>query len=105
VGNVLTLLDQILDEPTNHLDHDTIKALTVALQVGYPKRAGSSLLFPNQGCMQNYLGGIVLVSHDRRLVSEVAHDLWEVREGLVASLTGTFDAYLDRIRTEEGETS
>jgi len=46
----------LLDEPTNHLDLSSIESLQAALQV--------------------WPGGILLVSHDRYLVSEIAETTW-----------------------------
>lgn len=48
----------ILDEPTNHLDHESVDALIVALQ--------------------HFEGAVLLVSHDRHLVDEVADEIWEI---------------------------
>ena len=41
----------VLDEPTNHLDIDAVNALIVALN--------------------NYNGGVIIVSHDQHLISTV----------------------------------
>ena len=46
----------LLDEPTNHLDIEAIDALAAALKV--------------------YKGGLVLVSHDFRLIDQVAEEIW-----------------------------
>lgn len=46
----------LLDEPTNHLDMECIDALAEAIK--------------------EFEGGLVLVSHDLRLISQVARDVW-----------------------------
>lgn len=51
----------LFDEPTNHLDLETIDALIMAIN--------------------KFEGGVVLVSHDERLVSLVADELWIVSPG------------------------
>eukprot|EP00887_Chlorella_sp_A99_P006835 scaffold2.g6835.t1 len=51
----------LLDEPTNHLDIETIDALAEGIN--------------------NWDGGLVLVSHDFRLISQVANEIWEVADG------------------------
>ncbi|XP_036354816.1 ATP-binding cassette sub-family F member 2-like [Octopus sinensis] len=63
----------LLDEPTNHLDMETIDALADAL-VDFP-------------------GGVILVSHDFRLISQVAEDIWICRKGSVDVWDGTIDDY------------
>lgn len=57
----------LLDEPTNHLDMDSIDALAKAIKV--------------------FEGGVVIVSHDFRLISQVAEELWEVADGTIHNLT------------------
>merc|ERR1719388_762735 len=46
----------LLDEPTNHLDMQCIDALARAIN--------------------NFSGGLVLVSHDFRLIGQVAKEIW-----------------------------
>ena len=52
----------ILDEPTNHLDMETIDSLAEAIN--------------------DWDGGVVLVSHDFRLISQVADEIWIVNHGV-----------------------
>lgn len=69
----------LLDEPTNHLDLDMRDALTLALE--------------------EYTGGVVLVSHDRSLVRAVADELWLVAEGKVSLFEGDLEDYKNWIET------
>ncbi|KAG8855846.1 hypothetical protein FRB96_006668 [Tulasnella sp. 330] len=57
----------MLDEPTNHLDMMSIDALATAIK--------------------EFIGGVVIVSHDFRLISQVAEELWEVKSGKIRNLT------------------
>ncbi|GAA5912857.1 hypothetical protein JCM6882_009497, partial [Rhodosporidiobolus microsporus] len=57
----------LLDEPTNHLDMGSIDALAKAIK--------------------EFTGGVVIVSHDFRLISQVAEQLWEVKEKKVTDLS------------------
>jgi len=63
----------ILDEPTNHLDLDMRHALTLALQ--------------------NYDGAIIVVSHDRHLLSNTVDEFWLVHDGKVEEFDGDLDDY------------
>lgn len=76
----------LLDEPTNHLDLETIEGLAMALN--------------------KFEGGVVLVSHDDRLVSMVADELWVVmpgkdgQPGTVTVFEGSFEEYKEMLRDE-----
>ncbi|XP_052596127.1 ATP-binding cassette sub-family F member 3 isoform X1 [Peromyscus californicus insignis] len=63
----------ILDEPTNHLDMETIEALGHALN--------------------NFRGGVILVSHDERFIRLVCQELWVCEKGSVTRVEGGFDQY------------
>jgi ATP-binding cassette subfamily F protein 3 len=63
----------LLDEPTNHLDFDAINALIVALN--------------------NYEGGIVVVSHDQYFLSSVCDRLYVVNKRKVKLFEGDIEDY------------
>lgn len=56
----------ILDEPTNHMDIYTMEGL--------------------EQLLQEYTGTLLIVSHDRRLVEQLADVVYEVRDGKVQSV-------------------
>ncbi len=68
----------LLDEPTNHLDIDMRHALSIALQ--------------------DFAGGLVVVSHDRHLIKTVADTLWLVADGRLQSFDGDLDEYQQWLR-------
>jgi ATPase subunit of ABC transporter with duplicated ATPase domains len=68
-GNVL-----LLDEPTNHLDLESIEALVEGLQ--------------------QFEGTLILVSHDRWLVSQVATRIVEITPGRIRDYLGTYQEYV-----------
>ncbi|XP_017781805.1 PREDICTED: ATP-binding cassette sub-family F member 3 [Nicrophorus vespilloides] len=70
----------VLDEPTNHLDIETIEAL------------GKSI--------NKYNGGVILVSHDERLIRMVCKELWICGNGSVKSIDGGFDEYRKIVEQE-----
>jgi len=63
----------LLDEPTNHLDIETIDALAEAIN--------------------EFNGGMVLVSHDFRLISQVAKEIWVCENGKVTPWPGDIISY------------
>ncbi len=71
----------ILDEPTNHLDIPAKEMLEEALQ--------------------NYDGTVIIVSHDRYFISQVANKIVEIREGELILYRGDYHYYLDKIAEEK----
>jgi ATPase subunit of ABC transporter with duplicated ATPase domains len=67
-----------LDEPTNHLDIQAITWLA-----GHLRRRWA----PNAG-------GLVVVTHDRWFLDEVATATWEVHDGVVEPFEGGYAAYV-----------
>ncbi len=63
----------LLDEPTNHLDLEMRQALTLALQ--------------------DYSGGVVMVSHDRHLLRTVIDEFYLVADGRATPFDGDLDDY------------
>lgn len=75
----------VLDEPTNHLDIETIEALGKAIN--------------------KFNGGLILVSHDERLIRMVCKELWVCGNGTVKSIEGGFDEYRRLVLKELEEAS
>ena len=69
-----------IDEPTNHLDIETIEAL------------GHALI--------KYKGGVILVSHDERLLKMVCQELWVCSKGKVWSIDGGLAEYRQMVEKE-----
>jgi len=70
----------LLDEPTNHLDIETIDSLAEAIN--------------------NFEGGLVLVSHDFRLIGQVADEIWECNKKTITKWTGDIMSYKDNLRAK-----
>lgn len=65
----------VLDEPTNHLDLYAIEGLESWLK-------------------DRFRGAVVMVTHDRRLLSNIATHTWEIEQGILYRYTGGWEAYL-----------
>jgi len=68
----------LLDEPTNHLDIETIDALADAIN--------------------DFEGGLVLVSHDFRLINQVAKEIWVCEKKTVTPWKGDIISYKESLR-------
>lgn len=64
----------LLDEPTNHLDVLSISILMQALR--------------------QYEGAFLLVSHDRRFISQVANKIWWIENKKIKEYPGTYEEYI-----------
>jgi len=79
----------LLDEPTNHLDIETIEAMAMAIN--------------------KFEGGVVLVSHDERLIQLCADELWHVerrqgdKPGSLTIFEGSFEEYRDMLQNKFAE--
>lgn len=68
----------LFDEPTNHLDMETIDALGDAIN--------------------DFDGGMVLVSHDFRLINQVAEEIWICENETVTKWNGGILDYKDHLK-------
>jgi len=67
----------LLDEPTNHLDFETVEALGRALE--------------------NFVGSVIFVSHNRTFINSVATSIVEVGDGRAVRLPYNFEEYVYRL--------
>lgn len=65
----------MLDEVSNHLDIESIDAIIAALN--------------------EFSGGVLLITHDARLISAVCDDIWICEDGKVQKFPGEFREYKD----------
>jgi len=70
----------LLDEPTNHLDMQCIDALAMAIN--------------------NFSGGLVLVSHDFRLIGQVAKEIWVCDNKTIAPWKGDIQSYKTHLKKQ-----
>lgn len=73
----------ILDEPTNNLDLESIDALAEAIT--------------------EYQGGVIVVTHDERLIRETECRLYIIENQVINDLRGDFDDYRKELLEELGE--
>ncbi|GIY95744.1 ATP-binding cassette sub-family F member 1 [Caerostris extrusa] len=74
----------ILDEPTNNLDIESIDALAEAVT--------------------EFEGGVVIVTHDERLIRETNCQLWIIESQNIDEIDGDFDDYRKELLESLGET-
>ncbi|RXH83602.1 hypothetical protein DVH24_005855 [Malus domestica] len=72
----------LLDEPTNHLDIETIDSLAEALN--------------------EWDGGLVLVSHDFRLINQVAQEIWVCENQAVTKWNGDIMDFKQHLKIKAG---
>ncbi|XP_077211008.1 ABC transporter F family member 1-like [Tasmannia lanceolata] len=72
----------LLDEPTNHLDIETIDSLAEALN--------------------EWDGGLVLVSHDFRLINQVAKEIWVCENQAVTRWEGDIMDFKQHLKSKAG---
>jgi ATP-binding cassette subfamily F protein 3 len=65
----------LLDEPTNHLDIESREVLEEALE--------------------GYEGTVILISHDRAMLSSISTRVWAYEDGRFVDYPGTFDEWLE----------
>jgi ATP-binding cassette, subfamily F, member 1 len=73
----------ILDEPTNNLDIESIDALAEAIN--------------------EFEGGVIIVSHDERLIRETDCQLWVIENQQINEIDGDFDDYRKELLESLGE--
>ncbi|CAM8913402.1 unnamed protein product [Rhodiola kirilowii] len=72
----------LLDEPTNHLDIETIDSLAQALN--------------------EWDGGLVLVSHDFRLINQVAQEIWVCENQTASRWEGDIMDFKEHLKSKAG---
>jgi len=72
----------VLDEPTNHLDYDAINALICGLN--------------------EYSGGLVMVSHDEYFINALCDNLYLVDDGECMPFKGDLNDYRKQVTKKLG---
>jgi len=73
----------VFDEPTNNLDIESIDALAEAIG--------------------EYEGGVIIVSHDERLIRDTECQLWVIEDQTIEEIDGDFDDYRQEVLDLLGE--
>lgn len=73
----------VLDEPTNNLDIESIDALAEAIS--------------------EYKGGVIIVTHDERLIRDTSCTLYVIEEQTINEIDGDFDDYRKEVLETLGE--
>ena len=68
----------MLDEPTNFLDSESIDALAEGIE--------------------HFDGGVVVISHDFRLIDQVAEEIWVIEDGELEEWDGDIREYKDYLK-------
>ncbi|KIY46997.1 P-loop containing nucleoside triphosphate hydrolase protein [Fistulina hepatica ATCC 64428] len=68
-----SVLSMLRPHPTNHLDMEGLDALMTALQT--------------------FNGGVIVISHDERFITNVAKELWVCEDGTVSKFYGDVQSY------------
>jgi ATP-binding cassette subfamily F protein 2 len=72
----------LLDEPTNHLDLETIDGLTNVLN--------------------EWDGGLVLVSHDFKLINQMAKEIWVCENRCITKWRGDIMDFKQQLKKKVG---
>jgi ATP-binding cassette subfamily F protein 1 len=67
----------VMDEPTNHLDIESINGLVEGIN--------------------NFEGGVLIVSHDMNLITETECVLWVCENNTIKKFDGEYDDYVDKV--------
>ncbi|TPX62487.1 hypothetical protein SpCBS45565_g06984 [Spizellomyces sp. 'palustris'] len=74
----------VLDEPTNYLDRDSLGALA--------------------GAIQDFGGGVVIISHNREFTGAICPEVWNVDAGRLSITGAKRDMPIEKIEMKEAET-
>jgi len=71
----------LLDEPTNHLDLQSKENLELAIK--------------------NYKGSLLIISHDRYFISQVANRIIEIKDSKLFSYDGNYEYFLEKNQSQK----